>query len=206
MLHALEILNGRTDLKSSGFYDLEDVLPETPNLLVSLEDVLEEVGSKTLAWHNWNADHESVLSGEWHVANIYRSDTISRGRKKKPRPKMKSREEMASWIKSGRNLSKDFPVSKMVFDKIPAVNFAGLSRLGPKSYLHTHLHDNPNSLVCHVGVDIPDGDVGIEVDGHDRLWFHSRQVIIFDDSLPHMAWNRTDQPRTVLHIDFEKEL
>jgi len=205
MPYALEILNGRTELKSKGFHDLGDVLPNTPNLLVSLEDVLEEVRSSRLVWHNWSADHRNVLFGEWHIANIYRADTIARGRKRKPRPKMASHRDMAKWIKSVRALPKEFPVSKTVFDLVPSVNFVGLSRLGPRSYLQTHAHNNPDSLVCHVGVDIPEGDVGIEADGEERLWFHSRQVIVFDDNLPHMAWNRTNQPRTVLHIDFEKE-
>ena len=71
MSHALEILNGRTDLKNQGFYDLADVLPNTPRLLMSLDDVFEEVRSKPLVWHNWSADHRNVLFGEWHIANIY---------------------------------------------------------------------------------------------------------------------------------------
>ena len=205
MFHALAILDGRTEPRSSGFYDLADVLKDTPNLLVSLEDVFAEIRSKTLVWHNWSADHRNVLFGEWHIANIYRADTIARGRRQKPRPKLASHREMAKWIKSVRALPEEFPVSKAVFDKVPAVNFVGLSRLGPKSYLQTHTHKNPDALVCHVGVDIPEGDVGIEVDGEDRAWFHARQVIVFDDCLPHMAWNRSNQPRTVLHIDIENK-
>ena len=206
MSHGLEILNGRTELKNQGFYDLADVLPNTPRLLMSLDDVFEEVRSKTLVWHNWSADHRNVLFGEWHIANIYRSDTIAKGRRQKPRPKMESHRDMKKWINSVRALSEDFPIAKEIFEKIPAVNFVGLSRLGPKSYLQSHSHNNPDALVCHVGVDIPpEGDVGIEVDGEERTWFHPRQVIVFDDCLPHMAWNRSSQPRTVLHIDVEKE-
>ena len=169
MPHGLEILNGRTELKNQGFYDLADVLPNTPRLLMSL-------------------------------------DTIARGRRQKPRPKMESHRDMKKWINSVRALSEDFPIAKEIFEQIPAVNFVGLSRLGPKSYLQSHSHNNPDALVCHVGVDIPpEGDVGIEVDGEERTWFHPRQVIVFDDCLPHMAWNRSSQPRTVLHIDVEKE-
>ena len=90
MFHALAILDGKTETRSSGFYDLADVLKDTPNLLVSLEDVFAEIRSKTLVWHNWSADHRNVLFGEWHIANIYRADTIARGRRQKPRPKMSS--------------------------------------------------------------------------------------------------------------------
>lgn len=204
MLQGLEILDGRTELKPVGFYDLADVLENTPKLLTSLDDVFGEIRSRNLVWHNWSADHRNVLFGDWHIANIYRADTIARGRRRKPRPKMESHRDMAKWIKSVRKLPKEFPVSKLVFDKIPAVNFVGLSRLGPRSYLQTHTHNNPDSFVCHVGVDIPDGDIGIEVDGEERTWFHTRQVIVFDDCLPHMAWNRSNEIRTVLHIDIEK--
>ena len=147
MFHALAILDGRTEPRSSGFYDLADVLADTPNLLVSLEDVFAEIRSKTLVWHNWSADHRNVLFGEWHIANIYRSDTIARGRRQKPRPKLASHREMAKWIKSVRALPEEFPVSKAVFDKVPAVNFVGLSRLGPE-VLPSNPHAQKSRRTC----------------------------------------------------------
>ena len=164
------------------------------------EEVLDR---ESLEWHSWSADHKNVLSGEWFICNLYRQDTLAKKRKRKPVPDL-DRESLKKWIASVRRLETDFPHTTEILKKFPSVNFAGLSRMGAGSKLSTHTHSNPNSLVMHVGMFIPRGDVGLKVGAEERHWSSTGQVLVFDDSLPHSAWNHSRSDRTVLHIDFEK--
>lgn len=57
-------------------------------------------------------------------------------------------------------------------------------------------------LRCHVCLDIPDdGSCGLLVDG--EVQYHKQgQIIVFDDSKPHRAFNLSDKwSRTVLIVD-----
>ena len=61
------------------------------------------------------------------------------------------------------------------------------------------VHNGPNAG-CHnilMGVHCPPGS-GHEIEGQP-LSLAGGRVILFDDTLPHAAWNRSDEPRVVLH-------
>lgn len=49
------------------------------------------------------------------------------------------------------------------------------------------------------------GDFGLEVEGN-KVDVPIGQVRIFDDTFPHRAWNRTEQPRVVFIVDFLRPL
>jgi aspartyl/asparaginyl beta-hydroxylase (cupin superfamily) len=86
--------------------------------------------------------------------------------------------------------------------KLVTVEF---SLLEPNTHVLPHRGFTDLLLRSHLGVKIPEGDSGIKVDGIQKTWENGR-FIVFDDSLTHEAWNKTDQQRVVLMIDFVPEL
>ena len=56
----------------------------------------------------------------------------------------------------------------------------------------------------HLGLIIPEGDLGLRSLEETRGW-EEGGVFIFDDRLEHEAWNRTEEDRVVLLIDFVPE-
>jgi aspartyl/asparaginyl beta-hydroxylase (cupin superfamily) len=54
-----------------------------------------------------------------------------------------------------------------------------------------------------LGIDVPDSECGITVDGVSRSWKNGR-CLVFDDSLPHEAWNDSIRKRIVLIVDLRR--
>ena len=52
----------------------------------------------------------------------------------------------------------------------------------------------------HIPVDIPQGDIGIEVAGHTYCW-NSINRLLFDDTLIHRVWNNIPNRRIILLLD-----
>ncbi len=73
------------------------------------------------------------------------------------------------------------------------------SRLGAQTAIAKHRGPTNLRLRCHLGIDVPE-DCGIKVGDETRAWEEGK-CLIFDDSLPHEAWNRSSQERVVLIVD-----
>jgi hypothetical protein len=73
------------------------------------------------------------------------------------------------------------------------------SRMAPDTIIARHKGPTNLRLRCHLGIDIP-SDCGIEVGGECRTW-EVGKCLVFDDSFPHQAWNRSDRERVVLIVD-----
>ena len=84
---------------------------------------------------------------------------------------------------------------------IPQHGAAGFSRLLPGTRIQPHTGFQGQFLRCHLGLDIPEGDCKLEVGGEHRPWSNGT-AMIFDDRLPHAAWNLTPRGRVVLLVDF----
>ena len=76
---------------------------------------------------------------------------------------------------------------------------AFFSVLAPGTEIPRH-HGLANyKLVAHLALDIPDA-CGMRVGGHARSW-QPGQILVFDDSFAHEAWNHSALHRTVLIFD-----
>ncbi len=75
-----------------------------------------------------------------------------------------------------------------------------ISRLAPGTELAMHRGPTNVRLRCHLPLVVPSGDCAIEVGGVTRRWEIGR-CLVFDDHLPHRAWNRTQTERVVLIVD-----
>ena len=71
---------------------------------------------------------------------------------------------------------------------------------GPRSGLRPHCSVDNLRLRCHLGIRIPPG-TGIRVGGETRTWTEGR-CLLFEDSFEHEVWNRSDERRIVLIVDF----
>jgi aspartate beta-hydroxylase len=72
-----------------------------------------------------------------------------------------------------------------------------LSVLEPGTHIPAHFGGANVKLTLHLPLWIPEGDTAIRVDAETRGW-KDGEMMIFDDTYEHEAWNRTGQPRAVL--------
>jgi len=98
-----------------------------------------------------------------------------------------------------------FPAITAILKQIPQVNYAAFTRLAPRSRLAPHRHDNPNSRILHMGVNVPPGRTcGLRVGDRDHIWDQQGDILVFDDNQIHSAWNDSDQERILFYVDFER--
>jgi aspartate beta-hydroxylase len=83
-----------------------------------------------------------------------------------------------------------------VRDHGPEVLFSVLS---PGTHLLPHNGVTNTRIVGHLALTIP-GDCALRVAGEEYRWVEGRAVL-FDDTYPHEAWNRSEHQRVVLIFD-----
>lgn len=96
-------------------------------------------------------------------------------------------------------LAHHFPATLAALAAIPGIWSALWSVLEPGTELPEHVGPNAGVLRLHLGVDCP-GDTALRV-GRITTPYSNAQVILFDDTAPHAAWNRSDKPRTTLFCE-----
>lgn len=74
------------------------------------------------------------------------------------------------------------------------------SRQAGGSHLVPHCSVDSFRLRAHLGIDVPD-DCEMRV-ANERLHWQNGEVFVFEDSFEHEVWNRSNQARTVLILDF----
>lgn len=70
------------------------------------------------------------------------------------------------------------------------------SRLTPGTHIQPHHGMLNTRLICHLPLIVPNG-CGIRVGAETRVW-REGELLIFDDSFEHEAWNRGTSDRTIL--------
>ena len=74
-----------------------------------------------------------------------------------------------------------------------------LSVLEPGTHIPLHFGGANVKLTLHLPLSIPEGDTALRVRDETRHW-KGGEMMIFDDTFEHEAWNRTETPRAVLLI------
>lgn len=99
------------------------------------------------------------------------------------------------------------PNTTAVLHQIPGLKTAMFSILSLQKHLPPHRGPYNGVLRYHLGLKVPgDGtQCGIRV-GDDVRYWQEGASLIFDDSYDHEAWNRTDETRVVLFVDFVRPL
>lgn len=94
------------------------------------------------------------------------------------------------------------PETTRMVESIPGMTTAGFSLLAPQSHIKPHVGYTAAVLRCHLGVKVP-ASCSLRVGVETQEWQDGR-CLVFDDTVEHEAWNRSDVPRTVLLIDFKR--
>lgn len=82
---------------------------------------------------------------------------------------------------------------------------AGFSILEPGTIIKPHVGYTSEVLRVHLGIQVPLGDCALKVNGITSNW-QEGEILIFDDTLEHEAWNKTESSRIILLIDVYKKL
>lgn len=144
-------------------------------------------------WMDWDSDWDH--GADWQVLPVFVSEEIVNTRYG----------DAASWWSLMKVLSWSWPETwKRVFADFDQdrVSLAAFSRLGPNQELEPHEHKNEGHLIFHMGMEIPEGDVGIQTSFGVHQWKSPEDWVIFDDTKTHSAWNRTEEDRVIFYMDF----
>jgi aspartyl/asparaginyl beta-hydroxylase (cupin superfamily) len=103
--------------------------------------------------------------------------------------------------------SRRCPETMKAIQLIPGLQAAMFSILQPNKEIPEHRGPYSGVLRYHLGlkVPLPHTLCGINVGGDVRHWREGASLI-FDDSHMHHAWNRSEEDRVVLFVDFVRPL
>lgn len=108
---------------------------------------------------------------------------------------------MGEWAGSAERL----PTLKHIVSLFPEVPILHVSVFYPGSTLVEHRAPSRTVHRYHYGLKIPEGDLGLKISGFDVKW-KDKEGFIWDDTLPHSAWNHTSEPRIVIFADIFRDL
>lgn len=97
------------------------------------------------------------------------------------------------------------PATAALLESLPLVRIPGrgptafFSRLQPGTHIPPHHGATNTRLIAHLPLVIPP-DCALRVGNDVRPW-RPGELLIFDDTIEHEAWNRSDQTRVVLIFD-----
>ena len=97
--------------------------------------------------------------------------------------------------------SNSCPKTAALLEQFPQIITAEFSLIKPNTHILPHTGYSGKYKRAHLGMIIPEGDLGIKVNGETKKW-QENKWLIFDDSQWHEAWNKSNEERVVLMIDF----
>ena len=92
------------------------------------------------------------------------------------------------------------PRTAGIVEQVPNLTTAGFSRLGAGAHIRPHVGYTEKVFRCHLGLIVPPA-CALRVGDETRRW-EENKCLIFDDTLEHEAWNRSEEDRIVLLLDF----
>jgi ornithine lipid ester-linked acyl 2-hydroxylase len=90
--------------------------------------------------------------------------------------------------------------AQLIFD-IPEIMSCDYSYMKSNTHILPHKGYSRMVLRCHLPLIVPKGDLcGLKVGTETHYWKEG-ELMIFDDSFEHEAWNKSDEDRVVLMFD-----
>jgi len=99
------------------------------------------------------------------------------------------------------------PITSELLEKVPNLQTAWFSILGPNYHIPAHRGVTKSILRCHVGLKIPKKaeDCYLRVDDEICVW-REGEGFVFDDTYEHEVYNNTDEERVILLFDFNRPM
>ena len=95
------------------------------------------------------------------------------------------------------------PKTTAAVERVPGMRTAGFSMLAAGCTIKPHVGYTDAVLRSHLGLIIPEGNCALRVGDTVHRWEPGKAFVI-DDRVQHEAWNRTDDSRYILLVDFIK--
>jgi len=98
------------------------------------------------------------------------------------------------------------PETARILASIPGMTTAMFSCLQPRTHIRPHIGYFQYSnyiLRAHLGIKVPEG-CALKVNGIEQHWENGK-TFVFDDTFRHEAYNKSNELRVVLMIDFKYE-
>ncbi len=195
ILRPADILRGGgrgtgTEDDTACFFNWHEIYPQLALLRDNVKEIAKEAQSVE-HWTPWPEEHYDMSSGgarDWKVFPfVYTFPAIDESKK--------------TWVDSTCSMC---PKTAAFLKKIPNLRTALFSRMGPFTTLsaHTGWEDLANDVLrCHLGLRIPDGNLcGVEVTSQIQM-HRQGEILVFDDSKLHLAFNESSEERLVLIVD-----
>jgi len=99
------------------------------------------------------------------------------------------------------------PETTKVLEQIPGLNSGFFSIMEAGAEIPPHRGVTKAFLTCHLGIQIPKETTacGIKVEDNVCHWENGK-TLIFDDMFQHEAWNRSQEDRIILLIQFRRPM
>lgn len=97
------------------------------------------------------------------------------------------------------------PKTAALLAQVPGLNSGFFSILRPGTRIPRHRGVTKGLLTCHLGLQVPEGPVRMNVADETVRW-REGETLVFDDTYPHEVWNDTAGTRIVLLVQFERPL
>jgi len=97
-----------------------------------------------------------------------------------------------------------FPIASRATANIPGMGVVGqayFSVLHPGTHIPPHHGPTNTKLRLQLRLDVPEG-CEMRIGDHLHRWDDGHEILIFDDSFQHEVWIRSEEPRSVLILDF----
>ena len=89
------------------------------------------------------------------------------------------------------------PKTSALLDGISGLETAFFSVLTPSAHLPLHKGVTKALITCHLPLIVPENCGALRVGNEERPWVEG-EMLIFDDTIEHEAWNNSDQERVIL--------
>lgn len=175
--------------------------PDLPASPVEANDRFPWVADIESAWAEIRGEYEAAVRG--HVQMTPYVPAQMRGEEWK---KLRGAEDWSAihlFKNAARTpLSEQFPKTVAALSNVDLVKIDGVpleaffSRLKPGAHIPPHYGLTNSRMTVHLAIDAPD-ECGIRVGDTQYSW-RDGEVVAFDDSFEHEAWNRSDRDRVVL--------
>ncbi|CAM9300143.1 unnamed protein product, partial [Pylaiella littoralis] len=179
---------GKSEDDTPNYYNWQDLFPELKSLVDETWEIAAEC-RRVATWKAWPEKHyDEGGAQDWKVFPFVHTFPAHD-------------ESRRTWIES---TCRSCPATSELLRRVPNIRTALFSRLGGGSRISGHRGwaDLANHVLrCHLPLKVPsDGPCGLWV--NEEVQHHAEgEIIVFDDSKLHKAFNESSGERLVLIVD-----